>query len=138
MDNNQQNYAMACVVVDQQGKVLLLKRAPDKKLYPNKWFVVGAAPLSAEENFKEIALREIKDELGVEGKIVREGPKYNLETNDSNWTVVTFLAKISDNDIILNKEHTEYKWINPNEVRQYETVPNTVEIVNYFLGKAQV
>ena len=48
------------------GKVLLQKRAPEKDTFPGLWDVSVAGHVQAEETPMEAALREIKEEIGLE------------------------------------------------------------------------
>lgn len=126
---------MACAVINKSGKLLLLKRSPTKKLFPNKWFVVGAAPLTKNDNMKSIALREIKDELGGEGHILAEGQEIEFVMEGREWVIVPFLASINTDTVTLNNEHTEFKWIETDELDTFDTIPNTLQIVQMLLQK---
>lgn len=121
---------MACLVMNAKGQILILKRSPEKILFPNKWFVVAAAPLSKDDDMEFIALREVKDELGVRGKIIRRGRNFEFSYQGEKWIIATFLAKITAEDLILNQEHTEMKWIEPEELKNYDTVSGTETLLN--------
>lgn len=129
MNGNEISHAMACVVVNKDKDILILKRSPDKKLYPNKWFVVGAYPLTEEEDFEGFAHRELADEIGTDGKILVVGKP--IHTKDKMEIIVhPFLAEISTNEIRLNNEHTEFKWVNLEDVKDFDTVPRTYEMIS--------
>lgn len=128
-------YAMACVVVNKDGKILLLKRSSDKKLFPNQWAVVGAAPLSKGENMEAIAKREIKDELGQEGEILKSGQETLASMGGTQWHVFPFLAQIKSNDVTLNDEHTEYKWVTKEELEDYNLHPLMEETISKLLDE---
>lgn len=128
-------YAMACVVVNKNSKILLLKRSPEKKLFPNQWAVVGAAPLAKDEDMESIAKREVKDELGLEGKILKSGQEISTLMGKSQWHVFPFLAQIESNDITLNDEHTEYKWVTKEALKDYNLPPLMEETITKLLGE---
>ena len=48
------------------GKVLLQKRAPEKDTFPGLWDVSVAGHIHAEETPLEAALREVKEEIGLD------------------------------------------------------------------------
>lgn len=54
-------------LVNEEGKILIQKRAPTKKQRPNKWAITGGHVKSG-ENEKEAMLREIKEEIGIDCK----------------------------------------------------------------------
>lgn len=130
----QKIYAMACTIVNNKGEVLLLKRAPDKKFFPKKWAVVGAAPLTPEDDRKFIALREIKDELGVGGKIIKDGGEL-VVSDDFEWHIHTFLGTINSYDIKLNNEHSEYKWVRVEDLGNYDLLKDTEKMILNLLKK---
>jgi 8-oxo-dGTP diphosphatase len=113
-------HSMVCCVIDPLGRVLLLKRSPNKKHFPNKWAIVGAAPLTGEENMKDIAKREMVDEIGSEGEILKTGSVTERITGNTKWIVYPFLARLKDNNVVLNEEHTEYKWVDAKDVSKYK------------------
>lgn len=116
-------YTMACVILDEEKRILLLKRASDKKFFPNKWAVVAAAPLKKNTNMEEVALREIKDELGQEGTVIKRGKVINKKVAGVKWVITPFVASIKSKKIVLNKEHTEAKWVSLDELGKYDLVP---------------
>lgn len=53
-------------IVNDKNEILLQKRSPNKDLNPSKWDISSAGHLSAGESSLEGAVREIKEELGIE------------------------------------------------------------------------
>ncbi len=43
--------------------------------------------------------------------------------NDVTWIVYPFLFESKTDSIIVDWEHKEYKWIDPSELTNYDTVP---------------
>jgi len=128
-------HGMICVVINKKGQILILKRTTDKKFFPNKWAPVGAAPLTGKENMREIAKRELVDELGVSGKILKEEKPFPSKTEGLSWMIYPFLAQIDTDDVTLNEEHTEAKWVNLEELGSYDTIPGLKENVKVLLKK---
>lgn len=123
-------FAVTCVIINDKGQILLLKRSPDKKYFPNKWASVGAAPLTPQDDRKFIALREIKDELGVDGEITKEGKELIFVVdNDQEWHIKTFLGKIKNYNIKLNHEHTEYRWVNPDDLKNFDLLKDNEKMI---------
>lgn len=133
LDKNKKIYAMACAVINGDGKILLLKRAPNKKLAPNKWFVVGAAPLKIDENMEFIAHREMMDELGVDGQILVRMSRIRIREGNAVFMVSPFLAQISNQNIKLNSEHTEYRFVHVDDLKNYDLVEKTELMIRELL-----
>lgn len=126
---------MACVVIDGHGQILLLKRSPEKRIFPNKWAVVSAGPLESKDDRRLIALREIKDELGIEGEVLKEGRETVIIDNHVEWHVKWFLAGVATHKIRLNHEHTEYKWVFIDGLTKYDTIEGTGQMILELLAE---
>lgn len=127
-------YAMACVVRNEKGKILMLKRSADKKYFPNKWAMVGAAPLTSEDNPEKIAHRELIDEIGFDGKIEKRGGEVSFVTQEKDgeleWHIYTFLALVDNRKIILNDEHSEYGWLELKEAYDLDVISGFKEVIS--------
>lgn len=61
---------------DENGLVLLQKRSADKPLYPNCWDESVSGHVDAGESYDEAAMRELKEELGIEVSLTKVGTYY--------------------------------------------------------------
>src|SRR3972149_8734786 len=128
-------HAIACVVINKKGKILLLKRSPDKKLSPGKWFVVGAYPLDENADFEKKVHVELLEETGMDGKITKTGEVLKMETDGTLIDVHIFLAERNSGMVKINNEHTEFKWVDLQEIKNYDLVPGTYEMVDNLFKK---
>lgn len=122
MSGEQARRITAAVVQRSDGKVLLLKRAETHTTNPGKWCFVtgyveeGEAPHAA-------AIRELREELGVEAEPTREGEIVVVHTDwGAVLNVYPFLFPVGDIEVRLEREHTDYRWIEPRELYQYDFV----------------
>lgn len=46
------------------------------------------------------------------------------------WVVHPFYVRTTNNTVILDWEHDQYKWVNPKEVENYDTVPKLKEALD--------
>lgn len=53
-------------IINDKNELLLQKRSASKKSYPNYWDISGAGHIRTGETVVEGAIRELKEELGVE------------------------------------------------------------------------
>jgi 8-oxo-dGTP pyrophosphatase MutT (NUDIX family) len=142
----------ATAVIHKDGKFLITKRSPHKKVFPGKWTVPGGG-LSIDDYIHtpptygdiwysalENALRrEIREEVGLEvGKL-----EYLLDLTfirPDNIPVITlsFHAPYKSGEIVLDEDSTEFAWINADEARNYdliEGIPEELKMVEAILEK---
>ena len=55
-------------IINDKKELLLQKRSATKKTHPNCWDISGAGHIRARESVIDGAIRELKEELGVEAK----------------------------------------------------------------------
>lgn len=116
--------ATAVTFNHEEGKFLIIKRSDESPVNPDKWdFPSGKIET---EDPKNAALRELKEETDLKGTVLRSGEPFHVETEDGEFQVHPFLVKASG-EVDLNKEHTEYEWIEAEEVDQFETVKGLKE-----------
>ncbi len=112
-----------------RGKVLLLKRSDEVATYPGKWGTVTGY-LEA-DTVDEQCLEELCEELGiVEEAIIRyeKGEQFTFKDGDREWKIHPVVAHIDeDEDFDLNVENTEYRWVDPQDVKMFDTVPRLTE-----------
>jgi len=107
-----------------------LRRSQQVGSYQGRWAgVSGYIEAAADEQ----ALAEIKEEtsLGKEDlKLIKKGKPLPIkdEALGIKWVVHPYLFHIKDRDKIkIDWEHKEARWIKPNEIGNYQTVPRLKE-----------
>lgn len=53
-------------LISHKNEILIQKRAPHKEIYPDKWDISVAGHVACCQSVMEAALKEIKEELGIE------------------------------------------------------------------------
>ena len=53
----------------------------------------------------------------------------SAQYRNHEWEVFSFLFETKENKIKLNWENSEFKWINIDELKNYETVPSLDKIL---------
>jgi 8-oxo-dGTP diphosphatase len=119
-------HVAAAIVQRPDGKVLLLKRSAHHRTNAGKWsFVTGY--VNRREAPRDAAIRELREELGIEGTPTRAGTVVEVEFNGRMLYIHPFLFPVGAVDIRLEREHSTYTWIEPGEVYDYDTVPQIDE-----------
>jgi 8-oxo-dGTP pyrophosphatase MutT (NUDIX family) len=117
-----------------QEKILILKRSNQVKSMKGLW---GAVSGIIEENEDPLhrARIEIFEEIGAKAdsiELLKAGKDMTVSSPqypDHQWHIFPFLFKMESTEVLLNWENSSYKWISPDEINQYETVPNLDEVL---------
>lgn len=137
------NLIEAHIFREQNGKLefLLLKRSPDE-YYPNIWQMI-TGKIKKDETAYNTALREIKEETNLIPEKFWVAPNVNSfysAEKDYICLMPVFAAKVNyDSKVIISKEHSEYKWLSPEEAKKilaWDGQRKSVDvIVDYFLNR---
>jgi len=124
-------------LLENKGEILILRRSEEVGTYRELWGGVAGFVEEDEEPY-ETAVKEIKEEVGVEEKDILLVKKEDAikfidlyEDKLYDWIVYPFLFHVKEKDKIqIDWEHTEYRWIKPSELKEYDTVPRFKEVVS--------
>ena len=120
--------------IKNDDKILILKRSDKVKTMKCLWAGVSGiienneTPLTRAkiEVFEEAGIHEEQIELlKAIQQIKISSPQYK----NHEWNIFPFLFKAKNPEIKLNWENSEFKWIEPNEIKNYKTVPDLEKIL---------
>ncbi len=113
-----------------EGRVLILKRSGKVRTMKHKWAGISGYVEEGEmDDILKRAYREIEEEVGIASKHLRlvsecTTVKVVDEENSTVWIVHPFLFLLNnDVSIRLDWEHDEYRWVRPEDIELYDTVP---------------
>lgn len=103
---------------EDQLEFLALRRS-EKVYYPNLWQMVNGK-IQEEELAFNTALREMKEETGLSPLKLWTLPNINSfysSKDDCIFMIPVFVAEVeAESVVILSSEHTDYRWVNKNEM----------------------
>ena len=117
------------IFVRYKGEILILKRGDKVATYRGKWNVV-AGYLDEIRPVKEKVLEELREEAGIsESDILSfhfgRPLKFADKSIGKTWFVHPVLVEMKEKPRIrLDWEHTEYRWIRPEEIKNFDAVSN--------------
>ena len=114
--------------VKYEDKILLLKRSGKVRTYRRKWCAVTGY-LDELKPISRKALEEVQEELGIRESSISSisiGKPYEFTDAELNitWVDHPILVELKNKPRVkLDWEHTEYRWIKPEEMKDFDTVP---------------
>lgn len=124
---------VVAAIIEQNHKILIARRKPEKK-YGGLWEFPGGKIEPNEA--PELALqRELHEELGINAKIGKFIGRVTLPEN--KIAMSAYEVKYFSGEITL-LDHSEFKWIQRNELNNYEYAPADIPLIEKYLIKRSV
>ena len=112
--------AVVVFIINSKKQVLLQKRSPSKKLWPNMWDVTVGGHVDSGEFGRQALIREAKEELGI-------------EINDDDIKYLVGSTSINNQGNIINKHYNECYLITKNiDISEIIVQQEEVSEVRYF------
>lgn len=105
------------LVINSEGKILLLQRNKECEFEPNKWGFPGGKVMPGETT-KEGAIRECFEECGIEVKNVEGIGEVTNKDNTSSH----YFKGIPINEVKIGNEHQNFAWVSPDELDNYDLI----------------
>jgi len=112
-------------------KVLLLKRATP--VLKDIWCYIGGGIEEGEKAW-ESALREIREETGITKVSLYTSNKFDQfysSIEDYIYIAPVFVGYVDEEDVILNYEHTDFKWMSFIEAKERAYLPGNDEVLEH-------
>jgi 8-oxo-dGTP diphosphatase len=119
------------LIINNQFQVFATQRSSTMNL-ALKWELPGGK-IEQNETPEECLIREIKEEINIEIKIIGSLP-YNVHIYPSiTIKLIPFICTHLKGDIIL-KEHVNFKWLNPKELLDLDWADADILILKHYLN----
>ena len=120
--------------LSNEEKFLILKRSDSVKSMRGLWGGVSGI-IEGNEDPLQRAKIEIFEEAGISEKqieLVKTAKEMQVKSQqyaNHEWAIFPFLFSTKEQKIKLNWENSDYRWIIPNEISKYQTVPSLDKVL---------
>jgi len=118
----------------REGKLLVIKRAPDDDPYPGLWDVPGGS-LHQGETVEQGLRRETQEETGLILSRIRPLTTWSHGKDERLAIGLSFLATTDTTTVSLSEEHTDFVWLTPDKVDDYDFPPNLAKEISWVISK---
>ncbi|MDR2432721.1 MAG: NUDIX domain-containing protein [Puniceicoccales bacterium] len=105
-------------------EILLLKRAPNRKLYPNLWECCGGS-VRSNESFESAAQRQLLEEAGITATKWKVLECFEVCVNpDIIVPGLIFTCKADQNAVVKfdPREHVDFRWVTLNDLENFQLI----------------
>ena len=120
--------------LNYNNKILILKRSEKVRTMKGLWSGISGIIENNEIPISRAKI-EIFEEAGISEKhitlikstkeLIIESPQYK----NQQWIIFPFFFKTATNNIKLNWENSDFRWIEVNQLKEFNTVPSLEEIL---------
>jgi 8-oxo-dGTP diphosphatase len=103
------------LIIDQNGRVLVLKRSDDSSSNPGKWELPGGKPNKG-ESFEDSFRREVLEETGFTIMIQQSAGTADQLVSGHHVVHVIMIASIQSGGLAISDEHSSFQWVEMKEL----------------------
>ena len=118
-------------IINENKELLLLKGSDnDPQFHKSLRYVVTGSVEDIDNNLYDTVKREIKEETNLDVEnVIDMNWSFNYESLGDMCNEHVFISKVKQNEIVLNEESIDYKWLNLDEF---------IEKIDWFYDKEEL
>ncbi len=118
---------------EHSTRYLLMQKAKDKFFPENigKWEFVGGL-VERGETSKQAITREVKEETGLEFRVVKQLPTLRKADKKYESTCDVYLIDVASMNVKLSPEHSDYRWMKAEDIQKQDLVLYADLLLEFF------
>jgi phosphomecalonate degydratase small subunit len=126
-----ETHVVSCLVRDGD-RYLLLKRSEQVGTFQGYWAAVSGY-VEPGETPDQTAVKELREETSLELNIAKAGAAVRARSDDTIWVIHPFLFQALGPKVKIDWEHTEFRWLQTDELKGFQTVPGLEHVIKNLL-----
>jgi 8-oxo-dGTP diphosphatase len=132
---------VSTAIIRKERKYLIVKRSPNKKVFPGRWTVPGGGlevsdyintPKTTPDAWYYAIENSLKREIIEEAGLEVDNLKYLLDLvfirpDDIPVATLSYHCDWKSGDVKLNEENTDFKWVTAEEAKNYDLIEGILE-----------
>lgn len=133
--------AAGAVIVNPEGKILLLRRSDDLDWQPGEWELMYGR-LAQFEDPTEGLMREVMEEAGLTIEVEKPLTIWHIyrggEKKPENDLIgITFLCRSTSTNVNISPEHSESRWVTPDQALQLVKVDGILRDIQAYIDSQE-
>jgi uncharacterized protein len=110
-------------ILRHKARILILKRSQKVSTNQGMWAGVSGY-IEKGESPLQTANKEVSEETAItDFHLIKSGELSRVRSGSRLWCIHPFLFESSSPEVIIDWEHTDYRWIDPKDIDDATTVP---------------
>lgn len=122
------------IVLDERGRVLLLKRSMNSKNNRGKWDLPGGK-VDAGESFTEALLREVDEETTIKVSLRKVVGAAESDLPDRKVAYIIMEGRLLSGRVHLSDEHDDFAWVDCSELPAMDVCQQFRDFLELYGGK---
>lgn len=118
---NLRHRGVGIAVLDRHDRLLVHRRADDKDVWPGYWDMASGGVVEAGESYEVAAIRELAEELGIEGVPLTALGRIIFEDDDVRVISQCYFVRFDGEVRCTDGEVVEVRWVSPEEYTAMRT-----------------
>lgn len=127
------SFSLKVVVLDDDGRILLLRRSLSSKGNPGKWEFPGGK-IEAGESLDEGLHREVFEETGLNISLDHTIGAAESDLPERKVAYLIMEGRVGPGEVRLSEEHDDYKWVTLPQLRTMDMAEQFKSFAEEYAG----